>query len=74
MSDNYRKACVEVLEILKYLDTSIYEKIPKAKIEKLNDNKDLNYIFNINKNIPIYENNFMEETIAILKGLFMFKN
>lgn len=69
MSDNYRKACVEVLEILKYLDNSIYEKIPKDKIEELNYNKDSNYIFNINKNIPLYENDFMNETISILNEL-----
>lgn len=69
MSDNYRKACVEVLEILKYLDNSIYEKIPKDKIEELNYNKDSNYIFNINKNIPLYENDFMKETISILNEL-----
>lgn len=69
MNDNYRKACVEVLEVLKYLDSSIYEKIPQSKIEELNNSKDSDYIFTINKNIPLYENDFLEETISILKEL-----
>ena len=73
MNDNYRKACVEVLEIIKYLDSSIYDRISKEKIEELHRDKDKNYSFTINKNIPLYENDFMDETISILKELIIIK-
>lgn len=69
MTSNYRKACVEVLEIIKYLDNSTYNKIPEDIIKELNTNKDSDYYFEINKNIPLYENNFMDETIIILKEI-----
>ncbi len=69
MSENYSKACVEALEIIKYLDSSISSQIPIDKIEELNNNKDPDYYFEINKNIPLYENNFMDETIQIIKEL-----
>ena len=67
MSENYNRACVEALEIIKYLDSSISSRIPLDKIEELNNNRDLDYHFEINRNIPLYENNFMDETILIIK-------
>ncbi len=68
--DNYRKACVEVLEIVKYLDDDLLKIVDKEYIKKLEENKDLNYNFKINKNIPLYDNDFLIETFEILKKLF----
>ena len=69
MSENYNRACVEALEIIKYLDPSISNQISIDKIEELNNNKDPDYDFEINKNIPLYDNNFMPETILIIREL-----
>ncbi len=71
--NEYNKACVEALEIIKYLDQEIVNQIPTDKIKELNDNIDPNYHFEINKNIPLYDNDFMNETIQIIKELIDFE-
>ena len=67
--ENYGKACVEVLEILKYIEKDTYNKINPEMIKNLEMAKDQNYKFEINKNIPLYENAFHEETLEILRKL-----
>lgn len=71
---NYNKAIVEVLEIVKYLDKDIYDQIDKDELFKLEQEKDLNYKFEIDKNIPIYDNSFLPETIEILNNLLKNKD
>ena len=46
--NNLSQAAVEVLEIYKYLDTSLKKLITEKDLEYLNSIKDKNYIFEIN--------------------------
>jgi len=68
--DNKRKAAVEALEIVKYLDEDLKKIINNDYLNELEKIKDLDYKFEINKNVPIYDNEFMDETIEMLKKLF----
>jgi len=70
MSNNYSKAYVEVLEILKYIPREDLEKVPKDIIYTLENCADKEYIFKINKSVPFEEQNLMEETKDILANFF----
>ena len=61
---------VELLEIIKYLDDELKEKIPQGFEEYLNSIKDNEYYFQIDKNKPFFDNNFMDETIEVLMAIF----
>lgn len=61
---------VELLEIIKYLDEELKNNIPQNFEEYLNIIKDNSYCFKIDKNINLFENNFMDETIEVLKIIF----
>jgi len=69
--NNRSKAAVEVLEIVKYLDDNLLKIINKKYLEELELIKDNNYMFTINKDIPIYDNVFMSETLEMLQELFI---
>lgn len=60
---------VELLEIIKYLDDELKKNITQEFVMYLNSIKDNNYHFEINKNINLFENNFMDETIDVLMTL-----
>ena len=64
------KCAVELLEIIKYLDDMLQEKIPEGFTEYLNNIKDTEYIFEIDKNKNLFDNNFLDETIEVLMTLF----
>lgn len=63
------ECAVELLEIIKYLDDDLKKLIPEGVETYLNSIKNPNYSFEINKNINLYENNFMDETIEILMSI-----
>lgn len=63
------ESAVELLEIIKYLDDDLKKLIPEGFEKYLNSIKNPNYYFEINKNINLYENNFMDETIEILMSI-----
>ena len=63
-------SAVELLEIIKYLDKELKNNIPKNFETYLNKIKDNSYNFKIDKSIPLYENNFLDETIETLKIIF----
>lgn len=69
--NNRSKAAVEVLEIVKYLDDNLLKIINKKYLEELELIKDKDYVFTINKDIPIYDNEFMSETLEMLQELFI---
>ena len=72
VSMNISPECaVELLEVIKYFDDELKKNIPDDFVKYLNRIKNSNYNFEINKNINLYENNFMDETIEILMKLFM---
>ena len=64
------KCAVELLEIIKYLDNELKTNIPENFESYLNSIKDNSYEFKINKNIPLFENEFLDETIEVLKIFF----
>lgn len=72
--NNRSKAAVEVLEIVKYLDADLLKIINQKYLEELELIKDKDYVFTINKDIPIYDNEFMSETLEMLKELFVTNN
>ena len=61
---------VELLEIIKYLDDDLKRNIPQDLILYLDSIKDNTYNFEINKDINLFDNEFMDETIEVLKILF----
>ena len=70
MNNNYSKAYVEVLEILKYIPKEDLEKVPKDIMYTLEKCADKEYIFKINKSVPFEAQNLMEETKDILANFF----
>ncbi len=66
----YAKAYTEVLEIIKHFPEGEYNKIPKEKIEFYKDNKDNDYVFVINPEIDLSEQNISPEANAIIVNLF----
>lgn len=70
ISDRYRKAYTEVLEILSNFPSSEYFKIPAEKIEFYKKNRDKNYSYKINTNADLSKQNISIEANAILVSLF----
>lgn len=70
MEQVYRRAYTEILEIIKYISLDEYKKIPKAKLEFYNSNKDPSYKFEYNPNKTLDEQNVLRETKALLVILF----
>ena len=72
MKDNeeYSKACVEVLEIIKEMEYKEKQKIPRELKEKLRKNKNLNYKFYIDKSKKLKEQKILDITKAILANIY----
>jgi len=64
-----RQAYSEVNEFLSLLSENLRNEIPKKLREFFKEEKDDNYVKNIDKNIPIKEQNLKEETLAIIAML-----
>lgn len=69
MSTNLNKAYSEVYEILKLLNNEYFNKVPKKFITFIEKGKDNNYIPNIKPDVPLEEQNLLQETIDILAML-----
>ena len=69
MNDDYNKAATEVLEIIKHLESKMKNRISRENMEKLESLKDMNYKFELNINIPFYENTFMPESLELLRNV-----
>ena len=70
MINNYPKAYVEVLEILKYIPAEEKKKIPYDIIETLKNKADLKYVFKIDFNLPFEKQNLLNETKSILANFY----
>lgn len=70
INSTYAKAYTEVLEIIKYFPEEEYSKIPIEKIEFYKNNMDKDYIFTINPDIDLAEQNISQEANAIIVNLF----
>lgn len=71
INNKYAKAYVEVLEMLKYFPKEEYDKIPREKIKFYKENMDENYIFTINPEISLEQQNISLEANAIIINLFI---
>ena len=69
MSNKISKAYSEVYEILQLLDNEFISKLPKKFIEFIENEKDNEYTININPNIPLEEQDLLEDTVNILAML-----
>ena len=69
-NEKYAKAYTEVVEIISHFPKEEYEKIPEEKIEFYKNNMDKNYIFKINPDIDLAEQNISKEANAIIIMLY----
>ena len=70
MENNYHKAYVEVLELYVYIPKEDFEKVPKDIIETLKSKKDMEYKYELNKDVAFENQILMKETKAILANFF----
>lgn len=70
INTEYANAYTEVLEILQYLKSEDYNKIPSEKIKIFMENENQNYYFRYNPQIPFEEQEISERTKYILANLF----
>lgn len=70
MNNNYSKAYVEVLEILKYIPKEEMQKIPDDILKTLTKKSDSNYSFKLDFNIPFESQELLNETKSILANFF----
>lgn len=66
----YANAYSEVYEILKYLDRDEYLKIPTELLDVIENNRNIEYEYNLDKSKSLYQQNMLEETKAILLNIF----
>lgn len=71
VSQEYRESIVEVLEILKYSDNEIVEKIPKTLLAFWKKNQSATYQPNIDHKKKIQEMELKPKTRAILTMLYI---
>lgn len=70
MTKIYSQAFTEAYEILSYLDEDNYKKIPNDIIDVLYENGDRDYEFFIDDSLPLYKQDLLEETKALLFNLY----
>ena len=70
VSENYKKAFVELEAVLKCLNYDDYNKIPKNLINEIEQNKDKEYKYEYNETLEYYKWNFIPETKALLYNIF----
>ncbi len=69
ISQKYKDAYKEVLEIIKYLPENELSRIPKEKIEYFRRNQNENHVFNFDGSIALEEQNISREANAIILNL-----
>ena len=70
MNNTYKRACTEILEILKYLPEEEYEKIPKEQIEFYEKNKDSNYEYIFDRKKILSGQGLSRTTKILIVSLF----
>lgn len=68
---DYKKRLVEVDIILKHLDKSDYEKIPKKLVDVINKNRDKEYVWKYDESKKLKDQDISRDTLAILSYLNM---
>ena len=69
MDNTLKVTYAEVFEILKFMDKKIVMKTPVEILQFFKDNKEDNYISNINKKDIFNKNNISEDTLKVLSWL-----
>lgn len=67
----YNKRLVEVSVILNHLKKTDYDKIPKKVIDRIEKNKDTEYVWNYDETKDLKKQNVSKDTIAILSYINM---
>ena len=70
MTETYKQAFTEVLEILSYLSKDNYNKISKELINAIESNRDIDYLYYIDTTKSLEEQEMLEETKAILFNIY----
>lgn len=70
MTLEYKKSLKELNTILNYMNIEYLNKIPTKFINFINNNMDIDYIPNIDKNIPINKQNLSEDTKVLLSLIY----
>lgn len=70
MTETYKQAFTEVLEILSYLSKDNYNKISKELINAIESNRDIDYLYYIDTTKSLEEQEMLEETRAILFNIY----
>ena len=66
----YGNSFTEVYTILKHLNEKELNKIPKEVLEVIEENRNENYYYNINKDLDLNKQKMLPETKALLFNLF----
>lgn len=69
MTTERMEAYVEVIEVLKYMDDKYVDKIPKKLRDFFEENSSKDYVFHLNTNKPLNEQNLKQKTLCILEML-----
>ena len=69
MTNERMEAYVEVIEILKFMDEKYVERIPQKLKSFFEKNRSKDYVFNLNPNKSLAEQNLKSKTLAILAML-----
>ena len=59
----------QVYAVLSFLNDTYIKRIPRQVLDLIEKNRDRNYLFTVNKNIPLEQQNLSEEAIAMLAYL-----
>ena len=70
MEKKYNAAYTELYELLKNIDKDEISKIPKEEIKNIEDKRDLNHIFRVDKTKLLKEQDVMPETKALFIALY----
>jgi len=70
MTLEYKKSLKELNTILNYMNVEYLNKIPTKFINFINNNMDIDYIPNIDKNMPINKQNLSKDTKVLLSLIY----
>lgn len=72
MTIEYKRSLTELNVILNYMNIKLFKKIPTSFIDFINKNMDKDYTPNIDKNIPLDQQNLNKDTKILLS--LMYRN
>ena len=70
ITQNYRNAFAEVYNILQYVEDEDYKKIPTEVISAIEENMNIEYEYDIDEQLDIYDQKMLPETKAILFNFY----